>query len=214
MMSILSSYLSSSKEANIETTTTNDDDTDGLVIHKNNPSVSSSDNKNDNTVKESCQEDKNNFASKTSDSEQVEEQDSVKDQQSPISNDNDEDSKSEHLEDTSEENEDVDDNVNPEDEEYEYLYVVCRNRTPVAYIDDEEHLQDYISDIKTRILREHKQLYNLKYVWSEVLKYDLERYCVVRLTLSSVNINSIIFYYNVDDTVDVYRVQKLCRNFK
>lgn len=213
MMSILSSYLSSSKEANVETTTTNDDDTDGLVIHKNNPSTSSSDNKNDNTVKESCQEDKNDSASKTPDSEGLEEQDSVKDQQS-LSNDNDEDSESEHLEDTSEENEDVGDNVNPEDEEYEYLYIVCRNKTPVAYIDDEEHLQDYISDIKTQILREHRQLYNIKYVWSEVLKYDLERDCVVRLTLSSVNTNSIMFYYNVDDAVDVYRVQKLCRNFK
>ena len=196
-MSILSSYLSPSKELDTETITTNDDDTDGLVVHKSSSET---------LPEQSTSQEKSIDEEKKTISEPIPSEISEKDSSS--SNNLDETQKQEESDST-----DDDKQTNDEDQEYEYIYVVSRNKIPIAYIDDEERLQDYISDIKTRILREHKQLYNLKYIWTDVLKYDLDRDCIVKFSLSSINTNSITLFYSIEDIVEIYRVTKIVCNF-
>jgi hypothetical protein len=94
------------------------------------------------------------------------------------------------------------------EEEEDIIYVVLRNKEPIEYFNNIDVMTDYVSDLKTRILREYKSLYYIKYSWKD-LKIDYEDdTCVAKMTLNSRNSNNMFNYDSLEETIDIYKVEK------
>lgn len=197
MINLLSSYLTVTNKLDVEPIVINDDEVDSPVNLKNETNEQQSNliNKEEPTLNNTQSGDETILSNTDND-----------DIKSPISNESKVDEKTNESQTlTTDEEEEL-----KNDEEYEYIYVITRNKIPVAYIDDEKRLEDYISDFKVLILREYKQLYYMNYIWNDLVKFDIEQESLIhKFTLSSRNINTICNYYSIEEMIEIHRVEKI-----